>query len=165
MLLCYLVPCLLTCRPDTHQIPVFVPFLACFCGALAYDVFIYTGDSPINNGEWSPTRVWNSIRIDRKMRTKRRQSDEETLDVNGCEQDLESTTTCDRRMSSRSQESRSDVSGWLDRNQSNWSDVQEGPRTAKPVSGRSSGMGCPSPTAIPSLWTRSERMTVTLQTD
>ena len=33
---------------STNQIPLVIPFIATMCGAIVYDVFIYTGDSPIN---------------------------------------------------------------------------------------------------------------------
>ncbi|KAJ0119518.1 aquaporin-3 [Diaporthe amygdali] len=67
-------------------IPTFVPFIACFFGALAYDIFIYTGDSPLNNGAWSysnfrkgTTQLWNCILVKSETGPKRRQSDEESL--------------------------------------------------------------------------------------
>lgn len=63
-----------------------MPFVACFFGALAYDIFIYTGDSPLNNGAWSFSNlqegvknVWHTIlaRFGRGPRTP--ESDEESL--------------------------------------------------------------------------------------
>lgn len=63
-----------------------MPFIACFFGALAYDIFIYTGDSPLNNGAWSYSNfrkgtihLWNCILVKSETRPKRRQSDEESL--------------------------------------------------------------------------------------
>lgn len=50
------------------------------CGALAYDVFIYTGSSPINNGEWNPKRLWDILLIKLGVRHKKRQGDEESLE-------------------------------------------------------------------------------------
>lgn len=68
------------------QIPFFVPFFACFCGALAYDIFIYTGDSPLNNGSWSLVnlrkdfmRMWRKILVRLGRNPRGHQSDEESL--------------------------------------------------------------------------------------
>jgi hypothetical protein len=62
------------------QTPVFVPFIGCFCGALAYDMFIYTGDSPITNGEWTPKRLWDSLLVKLGIKEKKRQGDEDNLE-------------------------------------------------------------------------------------
>ena len=52
---------LLTARCGAYRyyfwIPAFVPFLGCLFGGVLYDVFIYTGPSPINDpwfglGNW-----------------------------------------------------------------------------------------------------------------
>lgn len=72
---CHLARC-----SNPHQIPVFVPFIGCLCGALAYDIFIYTGESPINKGEWNPKRLWNSLLVKLRVRERERQGDEESLD-------------------------------------------------------------------------------------
>ncbi|KAG6361406.1 hypothetical protein INS49_009633 [Diaporthe citri] len=67
-------------------IPVFVPFFACFFGALTYDIFIYTGDSPLNNGAWSfsnlrkgATEMWDNTLVRFGRAPRRHQSDEESL--------------------------------------------------------------------------------------
>lgn len=82
---------------DILQIPVFVPFFACFFGALTYDIFIYTGDSPLNNGSWSlanfckrGTQLWDSILIGLGRGLRRDQSDEESR---GAEQSQEIPTS------------------------------------------------------------------------
>ncbi|POS78403.1 aquaporin-3 [Diaporthe helianthi] len=62
-------------------IPFFIPFLACFLGALAYDIFIYTGDSPINNGAWSPTNIRKEFANLFRGDSRGHQSDEESLDA------------------------------------------------------------------------------------
>lgn len=70
---------------DILQIPAFIPFFACFFGALTYDVFIYTGDSPLNNGSWSlanfreaVTQMWDNILVGLGRGPRRDQSDEES---------------------------------------------------------------------------------------
>lgn len=72
---------------------MFVPFFACFFGALTYDIFIFTGDSPINNGAWSlsnlrkgATEMWGNILVKFGRAPRRLQSDEESL---GARQDQE----------------------------------------------------------------------------
>ncbi|KAG8169267.1 hypothetical protein KVR01_000012 [Diaporthe batatas] len=62
-------------------IPFFIPFIACFLGALTYDIFIYTGDSPINNGEWSPGKVHKRLRRTFRRDFRGHQSDEENLNA------------------------------------------------------------------------------------
>ncbi|KAK7716278.1 glycerol channel [Diaporthe eres] len=66
-------------------IPVFVPFFACFFGALTYDIFIYTGDSPINNGAWSFSNLrkgamgmWDNTLVKFGRAPRRHQLDEES---------------------------------------------------------------------------------------
>ncbi|KUI70064.1 Glycerol uptake/efflux facilitator protein [Cytospora mali] len=90
-------------------IPLFMPFIGCFCGALAYDIFIYTGDSPINNGAWNPKRWWNSIPKPRKG-GKKRQADEENLEVKGGRDELELSSSDRINTDSGSQEPMSDMS-------------------------------------------------------
>ncbi|KAI1134073.1 aquaporin-like protein [Hypoxylon sp. FL0543] len=59
---------------DTYSwIPIVVPFIATISGALAYDVFIYTGNSPINNPNFGLNHLWSKIR----GRCGKRQADEE----------------------------------------------------------------------------------------
>lgn len=82
---------------DILQIPTFVPFFACFFGALTYDIFIYTGDSPLNNGSWSlanfrkwVTQLWDSVLVALGRGLRRDQSDEESR---GAEQSQEIPTS------------------------------------------------------------------------
>lgn len=82
---------------DILQIPAFIPFFACFFGALTYDVFIYTGDSPLNNGSWSlanfrkaVTPMWDNILVGLGRGPRRDQSDEESQ---GAEQTQETPTS------------------------------------------------------------------------
>lgn len=58
----------MTCCSDILQIPVFVPFIG------------YTGDSPINNGEWNHKRLWNALLVKLRIREKKRQGDEDNLE-------------------------------------------------------------------------------------
>ncbi|KAI0847451.1 aquaporin-like protein [Daldinia vernicosa] len=54
-------------------IPVVVPFIATISGAIAYDLFIYTGDSPINSYGLGPNNIFSKI----CGKPKKRQVDEE----------------------------------------------------------------------------------------
>ncbi|KAI0099424.1 aquaporin-like protein [Daldinia grandis] len=54
-------------------IPVVVPFIATISGAVAYDLFIYTGDSPINSANLGFNNLCSKIR----GKPKKRQVDEE----------------------------------------------------------------------------------------
>jgi hypothetical protein len=63
-------------------IPLFIPFFACFLGALTYDIFIYTGDSPINNGDWSLINFRKGVnKMFRREKIRDHRSDEENLGV------------------------------------------------------------------------------------
>lgn len=42
----------------SRQVPIVIPFLACFTGGLFYDFFIYTGESPINADGWGLSGLW-----------------------------------------------------------------------------------------------------------
>lgn len=82
---------------NVSQIPVFIPFFACFFGALTYDVFIYTGDSPLNNGSWSlsnfrkaVTSMWDNILVRLGRGPRMDQSDEESR---GAKQGQETPTS------------------------------------------------------------------------
>ncbi|KAL1875773.1 glycerol channel [Diaporthe australafricana] len=85
-------------------IPTFVPFIACFFGALTYDIFIYTGDSPINNGAWSYGNFRNGIaqcgnyilaKFGKGPRS--HQSDEESLSHEQRENNLTSTSFAEKK--------------------------------------------------------------------
>lgn len=86
------------------QIPTFIPFIACFFGALTYDIFIYTGDSPINNGAWSYGNLrngivqWGSCILAKFGKgSRRRQSDEESLSNEQRENNLTSATFAEKK--------------------------------------------------------------------
>lgn len=134
-----------TRRTDSLQIPLFVPFIGCFCGALVYDVFIYTGDSPINNGKWSPRRLRDSMLAKLGKKDKKRQTDEENLEVECGEEGSKRRSSSElRRGDTDSQDSRSDISrrrdrspgvqrdDWAQQNDPGPSEVPEEYRTAKP---------------------------------
>ncbi|ROW06625.1 hypothetical protein VPNG_06777 [Cytospora leucostoma] len=90
-------------------IPLFAPFIGCFCGAFVYDFFIYTGDSPLHNGAWNPKRLWKKL----GKKDKRPQSDEEKLDGRGGDED--SGSTCERvRGDAGSQRTVSEIAMQLD---------------------------------------------------
>lgn len=60
----------------SEQIPMVAPFLGCAFGAFLYDVFIYTGPSPVNT-PWmglKQLRPWNAMR--RRREHIRREKDE-----------------------------------------------------------------------------------------
>lgn len=97
------------------QIPIFVPFFACFFGALTYDIFIYTGDSPFNNGSWSlvnfrngVTHMWDNILLKIGRGPRRHRSDEERPDERQGQAVLTSTSLADKEGRKSSSPGRSD---------------------------------------------------------
>ncbi|KAI1808925.1 hypothetical protein F4811DRAFT_5967 [Daldinia bambusicola] len=82
-------------------IPIIVPFIATISGAIAYDMFIYTGDSPINTTCLGISPLCSKI----CGRRKKRQVDEESR---GDRDDSDNTDWC-RSTENRGTEERKEV--------------------------------------------------------
>ncbi|OTB10639.1 hypothetical protein K445DRAFT_69784, partial [Daldinia sp. EC12] len=88
---------------NVTQIPIVVPFIATISGAIAYDMFIYTGDSPINTTCLGLSPLCSKI----CGRRKKRQVDEESREGGGDSENIDwCKSTDDRGPEERKEESR-----------------------------------------------------------